>query len=104
MSEYRIKNNEGVRNLSAAVFVQMYNDWGKLCRLVAKGYVQEVNGQIIKGPKAPRGYTLPRFSFVEIETFVRDFADDWVDMNPDEIMDKLNTMKRKALYDARRHT
>ena len=104
MSEYHIKNNEGVRNLSAAVFVQVYNDWGKLCRLLAKGYIVEINGKIFKGPKAPREYTLPRFSFTEIETFIRDFADDWVDMNPDEIMTKLDTMKRKAVYDARRHT
>lgn len=104
MSDYRIKNNEGVRNLSAAVFIQAYNDWTKLCRLLAKGYIVEINGKIFKGPKAPQGYYLPNFSFAETEAFIRDFADAWVDMNPDEIMTKLETMKRKAVYDARRHT
>lgn len=104
MNDFHIKNSEGVRNLSAAVFVRSYEDWVKLCRLLAKGYIVEINGKIFKGPKAPRGYVLPTFSFIEIETFIRDFADDWVDMNPDDIMTKLDTMKRKAVYDARRHT
>lgn len=103
MSEYHIKNNEGVRHLSAAVFIRAYEDWKILCRLLADGKVIEVNGHIERGPAVNKKYILPRFSFNELEVFIRDNAWFWVEMDPDLIMEKLYQMRRKAITRARAH-
>lgn len=101
MSEYHIKNNEGVRHLSAAVFVRAYEDWSILCRLLVDGKIAEEDGVIVRGPKATRAYYVPRFSFAEIETFIRNNAWFWVDMDKDLIMEKLYQMRRRAITKAR---
>lgn len=101
MSEYHIKNNEGVRHLSAAVFIRAYEDWSILCRLLGDGKIVEEDGVIVRGPKATRAYYVPRFSFTEIETFIRNNAWFWVEMDPDLIMEKLYQMRRKAITKAR---
>lgn len=103
MSEYHIKNNEGMRNLAAAVFVRAYEDWATLCRQLVKGYIVEINGKLFRGPKAPRNYFTPNYNFTEIEQFIRANADYWVDMDAEIIMNTLSVMKRKALAKVRTH-
>lgn len=103
MSDYHIKTDESVHNLAAAVFVQAYEDWAKLCRLLSKGYIRETDGHLVRGSKAPKKFNMPNFSFVEIRDFVNAYAEHWVEINPNHITDKLETMRRKALYEARRH-
>lgn len=101
MSKYNTINNEGIRNLLAAVFIRAYQDWEILCKLLANGKIAEVDGVIVRGPKATKAFFVPRFSFTEIETFIRNNADFWVEMDPEIIMAKLYQMRRKAITKAR---
>lgn len=98
MSDY---NEIGVKRVCAMAFIQAFKDWESLCNLLANGRIIVEDNITKRGPNAPLGWHAPQFSFVEIENFVRDNAELWVDMDPELVMAQLNKMRRRAVSRAR---
>jgi hypothetical protein len=94
-------NEIGVKRVCAMAFIQAFKDWESLCKLLATGRIISEDGIVKRGPAAPIGWHAPQFGFAEIENFVRDNADLWVEMDPDLVMAQLDRMRRRAVSRAR---
>jgi len=106
-----IRNDTAVRRLAASVVLQALDDWRKLCHLIERGKVfPNPNGTLRAGPTFARhrnkrgdlvGDNIPTFNFLEIEAFIRDYAELFCDIEPERIMPLLDEQRRSAVARAR---
>lgn len=96
--------NDGFRKLNAAVVLRAVQDYQLLCDMLAEGkIIKEGSSFTDYRSESGKKYRI-YYSFEEIENFLINYGETYVDMDIEEMIVQLRHRRRRAASKARRLT